>query len=332
MWSPGAGKPLEPNLTIVMYHYVRPIADSAWPRIRGRELSEFQGQLDYIAQHYAAVTVDAVLEASRGGKPLPPNAMLLTFDDGYADHYWHVFPELRKRGLSGVFFPPACAVMERRMLDVNKIHFILAATDDPGALVAYVEDQVLQARQEFDTEPLPDYRRQYAHPGRFDTAEIIYLKRMLQLALPPALRARIVSGLFSRYVTADEKAFAQELYCSQEQLREMAVGGMSMGGHGHAHVWLDSLSPEAQAEDMDRSMAMLDGIGALHSYFLFCYPYGAYNTDTLTLLQERKCAAAFTTRVGVATISAGVTSMLELPRLDTNDLPLAAQGRKAALR
>ena len=117
-------------LTIVMYHYVRDLPRTRYPRIKGRTIEEFEGQLDYIQRHYTVTTTRAVIEASRGGRPLPSNACLLTFDDGFLDHYTTVFPRLLARGLSGSFYPPAVVARGGRVLDVHKIHFILAATED----------------------------------------------------------------------------------------------------------------------------------------------------------------------------------------------------------
>ena len=75
------------NLTIVMYHYVRDLARSRYPSIKGRDVASFQFQLDHIARNYSVVTVAQILEALRGGRQLPDNAAWLTFDDGYLDHY-----------------------------------------------------------------------------------------------------------------------------------------------------------------------------------------------------------------------------------------------------
>lgn len=44
---------------------------------------------------YQPVTVDQILEANRGGPPLPDKALLLTFDDGYRSFYTRVFPILK---------------------------------------------------------------------------------------------------------------------------------------------------------------------------------------------------------------------------------------------
>ena len=307
------------NLTIVMYHYVRPIKNSAWPGIKGLEFDDFIGQLDHIQRQYSLIGAADII-AAHAGEALPLNAALLTFDDGYLDHYQYAFPELKRRSILGAFFPPARAVLEGQLLDVNKIHFILAATGNHTAIADFIDAKVSAAIDAFDLQPVAAYRNAHAHPNRFDTAEIIYIKRMLQHALPKVLRTKIADALFAKFVTTDEVAFAAELYCSPNQLAEMAEDGMSIGGHGYAHHWLDSLTREQQRQDIALSHGMLKDIGALKDHFLFCYPYGAFNADTLELLQDLDCQAAFTTKVSKAYVGPGA-DMLQLPRMDTNDLP-----------
>ena len=45
-----------------------------------------------------------VAAALSGGPQLPPDAVLLTFDDGHDDHHRYVLPMLADRGLPGTFF------------------------------------------------------------------------------------------------------------------------------------------------------------------------------------------------------------------------------------
>ena len=42
----------EELVTVVMYHYVRPIKDSKFPRIKGLELELFKLQLDYLKKNF----------------------------------------------------------------------------------------------------------------------------------------------------------------------------------------------------------------------------------------------------------------------------------------
>ncbi len=57
------------------------------------------------ANGWHPVSIDQILEARRGGHPLPPKAVLLTFDDGYADVYTTVYPLLRRHGYPAVVAP-----------------------------------------------------------------------------------------------------------------------------------------------------------------------------------------------------------------------------------
>jgi peptidoglycan/xylan/chitin deacetylase (PgdA/CDA1 family) len=306
-------------LTIVMYHYVRPIAGSAYPGIKGLEVSAFEGQLDHLQRHYRIVRPAEVVASLRGEGTLPDGAALLTFDDGYKDHVQYVYPRLARRGLSGVFFPPTSVVEHRELLDVNRIHHVLACVDDMAALVRDVEDAIAEATPEFGLDALPAYRESLRVASRFDTADVIYVKRLLQHALPEQLRTRIAKQLFARHVSASETAFADELYLDAADLQEMAGGGMEIGSHGHRHYWLARLSAQAQREDIDQSLRYLSTLGLCRQDFWFCYPYGSYNEDTLAALADTACAAAVTTSADVA--HCAPEAALTLPRLDTNDLP-----------
>lgn len=307
-------------LTIVMYHYVRDLARSRYPAIKGRTLDQFRAQLDHIAAHYEVVTAEAVIAATRGETDLPDNAAWLTFDDGYADHYANVFPLLDARGWQGSFFVPAQPVLEGRLLDVNKIHFVLAAAQDPDRLVEELRRAVEAARaQGAELRDWDDYIADYMGECHLDTPQVLFVKLMLQKGLPEAVRNAICDALFARFVSADEAAFAAELYCSPDQLAAMARAGQHIGSHGYGHYWYSSLPRDEQARDVARSLEFLRGLGAPTRDWVMCYPYGGLNADTLAVVAEAGCAVGLTTREGVARI--GEDSALELPRVDTISLP-----------
>ncbi|MFJ5229864.1 polysaccharide deacetylase family protein [Kitasatospora sp. NPDC088391] len=50
------------------------------------------------------VPLRRLVAALHGGPALPPDAAVLTFDDGYADFYWTVAPELSDRGLAATLY------------------------------------------------------------------------------------------------------------------------------------------------------------------------------------------------------------------------------------
>ena len=92
------------ELTVVMYHYVRDLQLSRYPGIKGLELARFRTQLQFLGDHYQFVTMAEVVHSLRSDDALPSKAALLTFDDGYIEHYELCFPLLAEARIQGSFF------------------------------------------------------------------------------------------------------------------------------------------------------------------------------------------------------------------------------------
>jgi len=307
------------SVAIVMYHYVRPIAGSPWPGVRGRELDEFRGQLAWLRRNRTPVGMDDVVAACTSGAALPPDAVLLTFDDGLRDHHAHVLPLLVDAGVPAAFYPPSGPLAEPTVLDVHRIQFVLAAGADPDALADEL-DELVVARGLADP---ADLRARYARPSRWDPAGTVYVKRVLQTGLPAAARRELTGALFGRFVTADEAGFAAELYCGPAELRELVEAGMHLGSHTHSHGWLTDLDADGVRAELVRSLVPLRAAGVdLDAGWTLSYPYGGHDDTTVAVARELGCVAAVTIEVREA--EPGVDDPLRLPRLNTNDLPLRA--------
>ena len=311
-----------PLVTILMYHYVRDIRRSRFPRLKGLSVELFEHQLRYVMNYYEVIKMEDLFDALSGKRTIPNNSLLLTFDDGYKDHFDYVFPRLRKLGVQGSFFPPAKALLEHAVLDVNKIHFILASVEDTAVLIRDVYALLDKHRANYALASNDSYYRSLAVKSRFDTAEVIFIKRLLQRELPEQLRTSIVDELFFNYVSKESASFSKELYMDTDQLKQMRKQGMYIGSHGWDHYWLNALSPSQQAREIERSLHFLKGIGSDVSRWTMAYPYGAYNDSLLSLMKKHGGTVGLTTEVRVADLSVDVP--LALPRLDTNDLPQAA--------
>lgn len=311
-------------LTIVMYHYVRPIERSYFPGFKGLELDLFQLQLDWLSRRYSIISVDDMTEFVKNGVPMPEKPCLLTFDDGYKDHFDYVYPELLKRGLKGCFFPPAQLIKEGKVLDVNKIQFVLSRQQDESRLIAELRELMSSFHNEAGErdKPLMDfdwYWHRNDFQGKYDSREVLFFKRMLQYALPLPVRSAIVDELFLRHVTHDEREFASRLYMTIDDIKEMVSMGMSFGGHGCRHMWLNKESVEIQTEEINLSIQFLSDIGVSTTDWIMCYPYGAYDARTLEILKRRNCLFGLTTKPVLAILKQDV--LLELGRFDTNYFP-----------
>lgn len=308
------------SVTFVMYHYVRDLKRSRYPDIKGMTVEEFSGQLRWLSRHHTFLTYRDLIALRNGDMLAPPsNAAVLTFDDGYIDHFHTVFPMLHEAGIQGFFFPPAKAVLERRVLDVNKIHYILSSVENKAQLVEGLKDAITNAQNRYGLGTFEEYWAEHGKPSRFDTAEVIFIKRLLQKVLPAPARAAILDDMFHRFVAVAEFTLANELYMTIDQLRTMVRCGMYVGSHGYEHSWMDTLSPEEQQSEIERSLEFLSAIGAPTVDWVMCYPYGATNDGLVAVLEDRQCAFGLTTEVGRALDLR--SNPYRLPRMDTNDFP-----------
>jgi peptidoglycan/xylan/chitin deacetylase (PgdA/CDA1 family) len=97
------------RLPILMYHHLRvlsPKAGAIWEMLTVTPAA-FEEQVAYLTKHgYHTIYFSDLVASFDQGRALPPNPILLTFDDGWLDDYTVAYPILRKYGMVGAFFPP----------------------------------------------------------------------------------------------------------------------------------------------------------------------------------------------------------------------------------
>jgi len=302
-----------------MYHYVRDLKNSRFPGIKGLDLDLFREQIQYLRKHYHIITMEEVIHSIDNQAKIPKKSVLLTFDDAYSDHYMNVFPVLDKYQLQGSFYTPSKAVSEHTVLDVNKIHFILASVQNKSDIVSDLKNLLKVYKKEYHLQDFDYYYEKLARANNYDTEEVIFIKRLLQVELKEELRIKITDTLFERYVGMSEPSFSRELYMNEEQLKHMLRSGQHIGNHGYNHYWWNSLTKEEMRDELDLSIAFLNKIGVDMNNWTACYPYGSYDDQSIEMLQERGCKLAVTTEVDIATTNK--STRFVMPRLDTNDIP-----------
>lgn len=313
---------LEKKTTIITYHYVRELPYTKYPKIKGLLASSFVKQLEYLKRYYSFVTVDDVRNAIYSkSKDLPHNSVLLTFDDGYVDHFKSVFPILLEHGIQGCFFPTTKSILHHDVLDVNQIHFILASANNIDHVINDLKHLLNKYKNEFELENYEYYYNKLSKgPLNYDSKKISFLKSLLQFELPKAVRNKILDILFRKYVTSSKKEFAKELYLNVEQIKCMIKNGMYFGNHSYSHYWMDKLTPEEQSVEIDNSLEFLNTLGAPVHDWVMCFPHGAYNESLLTIIRKKGCSFGLTIEPGIAELS--INNSLKLNRLDTNEIPL----------
>jgi peptidoglycan/xylan/chitin deacetylase (PgdA/CDA1 family) len=312
----------EQNCLVVMYHYVRDSAATPFPQIRALAPHLFVRQLDWLQEHYHVIDLHELQAALDGRATLPPRAALLTFDDGFIDHFSTVFPLLRERGLSGVFFlaHDACGPSPR-LLGVHKTHFLMAhlGAETLGRAVLRDSPMAEQATAE----------RSILGHDQWEAPDERAVRHLLNYEMPFADAQRVLDQLFAQHL-GDAATFARRLYLDEVRIREMAAGRAVFGYHTRSHRMLSRLSIEDQRQELADGVDWIRGLTGQQSV-PFCYPWGGprtYTADTVGALEGFGYSLAFNTVRRRLRI--GHDGRFELPRYDTRDLPPHTRGEEAA--
>src|ERR671931_1077169 len=101
------------SLRVLMYHKINDLPGNPLTM----PVSLFDEQLDMLGRlGYTVVDLQAVLDYYVAGRPLPPRAVLITFDDGYHDNLENAARVLRKYGHPAVLFIPIGYLDDRQPL------------------------------------------------------------------------------------------------------------------------------------------------------------------------------------------------------------------------
>ena len=81
------------SFNILLYHHI----SSTMPRSTSLSADEFEGHLEYLKQNnYNVIDLAWAIDSVQQGKPLPKNAIVITFDDAWRDIYLQGFPLLKQ--------------------------------------------------------------------------------------------------------------------------------------------------------------------------------------------------------------------------------------------
>jgi hypothetical protein len=202
-----------------MYHYVREIKKSKFPNLKGLEFSEFKKQINFFKEKFYLLNQNSFMEIIKSKKIPKKPCILLTFDDGYHDHYKYVFPYLVKKKISGIFYPCIASIKQKRILDVNMVHFILEKENNKKKIIDLINFYLFK----FYNSNLNNYNlNKIELHSRYDDKLTILIKRLLQNFLPEKIRTKILTNIFHDIVDIDKLNFCKELYLNKEQIKEMS--------------------------------------------------------------------------------------------------------------
>jgi peptidoglycan/xylan/chitin deacetylase (PgdA/CDA1 family) len=162
---------------ILMYHYIRDYTDASDPL--GIQLSVaptvFKAQLELLKKNgYHTISLSDFAAGKVSGK-----AIILTFDDGYDDHYTNALPILQQEGMTGTFFIIRNFIGRPRYMTQVQINGLQAAGMELGAHTLNHKDlsrlTPSAARQEIAGSLTSNLAPVFAYPSGLYNAETLII-------------------------------------------------------------------------------------------------------------------------------------------------------------
>jgi len=265
------------RLLVVTWHRVLATEDALLPS--EPDVGRFSTQVRFLARHMQVLPLAEALQRLAAGT-LPPLAVSITFDDGYANNLHHALPVLESVGV------PATV-------------FVATGYLDGGCMF---NDGVIETVRgcrspQLDLGPLG--------LGKISLASIPERRTAIDSLLgqikyrPMAERNELVR----RMAELAGVELPTDLMLTSAGVREMHRRGVEIGGHTVHHPILARLAPDEARWEIADGAAQLEAITGVRPR-LFAYPNGQpgkdFGPEHAGMVQDAGFSHALTTRSGLA--------------------------------
>jgi peptidoglycan/xylan/chitin deacetylase (PgdA/CDA1 family) len=242
----------------------------------------FERHVAYLASAYQVLRLEEAVDKLRAGRSLPPNAVAITFDDGYADNL-AAARILAKYGATATFYVTAGCLAGGDPFWPAELRYLLRSLTSPRHVLDAPPERI-----EIDVSTADGHRIAVAQLTRLFKRNPIPARE----ALRQQLRA-LASG-----------AAMPRVMLTWDEVREMHALGMTIGSHTMTHANLPSAGLEAARQEMVASRSRIEQeVGA--PVTMFSYPNGGaeryFTPEIRRLAAEVGFSAATTSRNAFAT-------------------------------
>jgi peptidoglycan/xylan/chitin deacetylase (PgdA/CDA1 family) len=276
------------RLSILIFHRVLDERDPLFPETP--DIAEFRATMRWVRQWFNVLALDEAVDRLRAAS-LPPAALVITFDDGYADNVTNAARVLAEQELTATFFICTGFLDGGRMWNDSVIEAIRYAPD------GFVK---------LDAAGLGTL--DVSNTGKRRSA-IDFMLRTLK-HLDPNERDDRVAAIIEQIGVP----LRADLMMRSHQVRELRAAGMSVGAHTVSHPILARIEAARAEHEIAGGRDRLRELTG-EPVRLFAYPNGVpgsdFNDEHVNMVRRLGFKAACTTAWGAASVD---TDPLQLPR------------------
>ncbi|MDZ7289558.1 MAG: polysaccharide deacetylase family protein [candidate division KSB1 bacterium] len=246
-------------------------------------LRDFERHVRYFTRRYRVISLDELVTAMRNGKSLPRNAVIFTFDDGYADNF-HAAETLRRYNASGTFYVTVSCIDRTEPLWLFEANYLILKTTHQRLHLQFGDHQIELS--------LSDVEKK-----KSAIREVIRIIKSNNRAVRETIREQLRLQL----ADGEYHAAADRVMLTWDQVRQMLRDGMIIGSHTMTHLNL----PNAEASDAQQEIALCRevletklGIPIRHFSVPNSGPYPYYNEQIKQMVIESGYLSAVTSAHG----------------------------------
>jgi len=311
-----------PRAIILLYHRVAELP--ADPQLLSVSSKQFAEHLQVLREFGCPLQIKQLVRALQDGK-LPRRAVLVTFDDGYADNLHHAKPLLERYNTPATVFITTGLVGQCRELWWDELERLLL---QPGTLPEKLCLNINGSVREWNLGRASHYPDESFQQHRHWNVEMkndptprhrLYRSLCLHLrSLSEGDRRDILDELVA-WAGAESKGRVTHRMLSPEEVVRLADGNLvEIGAHTVTHPVLSSINTDMQRAEISQSKADLEEVlGRRVSHF--AYPYGTrsdYSKETVAIVREAGFEATCSNFPGWVRNEA---NLYELPRYLVRD-------------
>jgi peptidoglycan/xylan/chitin deacetylase (PgdA/CDA1 family) len=282
----------QPRAVILAYHRVIDIDSD--PQLLNVSPEHFAQHLKVIRQCYQPISLrDLVHQLDEG--QVPDRAVVITFDDGFADNLHYAKPLLERHQIPATVFVTAGAVdkpiefwwhdLERILLQPGTLPNQLSLTINGVAYERHLGDSATYSEAEYQRYHAWDVLKPKSPTPRHTLyRELCSLIRPLSTSTRQQLIREIVV-----WAGVTEAGRPENLALTCAELQRLAIGNLvEVGTHTMTHPVLSAISKAEQQSEIQQSKETLEHL-LKQPVTSFAYPYGTkadYTSETVEIARS----------------------------------------------
>jgi peptidoglycan/xylan/chitin deacetylase (PgdA/CDA1 family) len=291
------GNRFAPKALILMYHRIAERDVDPWNLCVTPQ--HFAMHLEVIQKHAHPMSLVQLVQAHQDGR-VPNRAVVITFDDGYANNLHNAKPILEHFSIPATVFVTAGYVGKNREFWWDELDRALLR---PSRLPDTLELKINAVARRWDLGPAVSYsEEEYLHDclhdhERSNRVDLYYSVWQWLRLLKEEQRENMLDEIIV-WAEADSRARVTHRPLVPDEVRALAREGLvEIGAHTLHHEMLSAHPEGFQRSEIEQSKTYLQNLlgGPIAS---FSYPFGQYTEETVSLVQKAGFACACSTVCG----------------------------------